>query len=551
MARRLPSSPPVLPGFSYVTVLGSGGFADVFLYEQDMPRRQVAVKVMLAEIATDRLRAMFRAEADLMAQLSAHPSVLTVHQASVAADGRPYLVMELCSSSLSDRYRREPLGVAEVLRVGIRIASAVETAHRAGVLHRDIKPANILTTAFGHPVLSDFGIASTLEDAATTDAVGLSIPWSAPEVLADESPGTVRSEVWSLAATVYSLLAGRSPFEVPGGQNAPADLVARIQRARPLPTGRADVPERLELVLRRSMSRQPEARPGSALAFVRELQAVEAELQLAQTPLEVASEEWASAVAAGVEEDDDPTRVRGIVHVDPGAAGARAAVRRVRRKATSTASAPRGRAGAEAGAVAGARPAGAASARAASARAAAARSASARGTGPSVASEPVRAGSASTSLGRSGSGPVGASGSGRPPAPGPRSFLARHRVALLAAASGAVVASALVGVLLGGSGGGTGARDIPVVGAIEASATADGVLFSWDDPGLGADDAYQVVRDGGLPSTQRDTSFRVTSGAAGAASATGAGDRACVTVTVTRDGIAGRPSTEKCAELPR
>lgn len=321
MARRLPSSPPVLPGFTYVTVLGSGGFADVFLYEQDMPRRQVAVKVMLAEIVTDRLRAMFRAEADLMAQLSAHPSVLTVHQASVAADGRPYLVMELCSSSLSDRYRREPLGVAEVLRVGIRIASAVETAHRAGVLHRDIKPANILTTAFGHPVLSDFGIASTLEDAAATDAVGLSIPWSAPEVLADESPGTVRSEVWSIAATVYSLLAGRSPFEVPGGQNAPADLVARIQRARPLPTGRADVPERLELVLRRAMSRQPSARPESALAFVRELQAVEAELRLAQTPLEVASEEWASAVAAAVDEDDDPTRVRGIAQVDPGTTG--------------------------------------------------------------------------------------------------------------------------------------------------------------------------------------------------------------------------------------
>ncbi|WP_316317307.1 serine/threonine-protein kinase, partial [Clavibacter michiganensis] len=387
MARRLPSSPPVLPGFTYVTVLGSGGFADVFLYEQDMPRRQVAVKVMLAEIVTERLRAMFRAEADLMAQLSAHPSVLTVHQASVAADGRPYLVMELCSSSLSDRYRREPLGVAEVLRVGIRIASAVETAHRAGVLHRDIKPANILTTAFGHPVLSDFGIASTLEDAAATDAVGLSIPWSAPEVLADESPGTVRSEVWSLAATVYSLLAGRSPFEVPGGQNAPADLVARIQRARPLPTGRADVPERLELVLRRAMSRQPEARPESALAFVRELQSVEAELRLAQTPLEVASEEWASAVAAGVDEDDDPTRVRGIAQVDPGTTGpggarGTAGVRRARRKAAPAAS--RQTAGA------------------------------ARPGVPATASDQVRAGSASTSLGRSGSGPVGLSTPVRP-----------------------------------------------------------------------------------------------------------------------------------------
>ncbi|MDQ0745577.1 tRNA A-37 threonylcarbamoyl transferase component Bud32 [Clavibacter sp. B3I6] len=517
MARRLPSSPPVLPGFTYVTVLGSGGFADVFLYEQDMPRRQVAVKVMLAEIVTERLRAMFRAEADLMAQLSAHPSVLTVHQASVASDGRPYLVMELCSSSLSDRYRREPLGVAEALRVGIRIASAVETAHRAGVLHRDIKPANILTTAFGHPVLSDFGIASTLEDAAATDAVGLSIPWSAPEVLAEESPGTVRSEVWSLAATVYSLLAGRSPFEVPGGQNAPADLVARIQRARPLPTGRADVPERLELVLRRSMSRQPEARPESALAFVRELQAVEAELHLAQTPLEVASEEWASAVAAVPDEDEDPTRVRGIVQVDPGA-GPRGA-RRVRRRAAATAArvtdpgAARGVGGSGAGA---------------------------------VASEPVRVGSASTSFGRSGSGPVGVSTPGRAAAPPPRSFLARHRIALGAAAAGAVAACVLVGVLLGASrGGGTDPRDIPVVGEIRASATADGVLFSWADPGLDADDAYQVVRDGGLPSTQRDTSFRVATGAAGTS------DRACVQVTVTRDGIAGEPSTEKCAELPR
>jgi tRNA A-37 threonylcarbamoyl transferase component Bud32 len=529
MARRLPSTPPVLPGFTYVTVLGSGGFADVFLYEQDMPRRQVAVKVMLAEIVTERLRAMFRAEADLMAQLSAHPSVLTVHQASVAADGRPYLVMELCSSSLSDRYRREPLGVAEVLRVGIRIASAVETAHRAGVLHRDIKPANILTTAFGHPVLSDFGIASTLEDAAATDAVGLSIPWSAPEVLADQSPGTVRSEVWSLAATVYSLLAGRSPFEVPGGQNAPADLVARIQRARPLPTGRPDVPERLELVLRRAMSREPSARPESALAFVRELQAVEAELRLAQTPLEVASEEWASAVAAGAGDDDDPTRVRGIVQVDPGTTGPRGA-RRVRRKATAT------------------------GARVADPGARAARGGIPAPGAAATASDPVRAGSASTSLGRSGSGPVGASTPGRGPTIAPRSFLARHRVAVAAAAAGAVVASVLVGVLLGGSRGGTDPRDIPVVGEIRASTAADGVLFTWGDPGLDADDAYQVVRDGGLPSTQRDTSFRVTTGAtgaAGAAGSAGAGDRACIRVTVTRDGIAGAASTEKCAELPR
>src|SRR5205085_7981909 len=133
MARRLPSQPPVLPGFSYVHVLGSGGFADVFLYEQNMPRRQVAVKVMLSEVVNDQVRQMFQAEANLMAQLTTHPSILTVYQASVSSDGRPYLVMDLCSAVLSERYRKDQLPVAEVLHIGIKIASAIETAHRAGV----------------------------------------------------------------------------------------------------------------------------------------------------------------------------------------------------------------------------------------------------------------------------------------------------------------------------------------------------------------------------------------------------------------------------------
>ena len=309
MARRLPSQPPVLPGFSYVHVLGSGGFADVFLYEQNMPRRQVAVKVMLSEVVNDHVRQMFQAEANLMAQLSAHPSILTVYQASVSSDGRPYLVMELCSPSLSERYRREPIPVPEVLRIAIKIGSAVETAHRAGVLHRDIKPSNILLTAYGHPVLSDFGIASTLTGQPETESVGLSILWSAPEVLLDETPGTVASEVWALAATVYSLLAGRSPFEVPGGQNASSDLMNRIARARPQPIGRPDVPASLEAVLRRGMSRRPEQRPGGALELVRELQLVEAELGLPQTAAEIAMDDWALGTVADQEER---TRLRPV-----------------------------------------------------------------------------------------------------------------------------------------------------------------------------------------------------------------------------------------------
>jgi serine/threonine protein kinase len=325
----------VLPGFSYVHVLGSGGFADVFLYEQNMPRRQVAVKVMLSEVVNDQVRQMFQAEANLMAQLSAHPSILTVYQASVSSDGRPYLVMELCSASLSERYRREPIPVPEVLRIAIKIGSAVETAHRAGVLHRDIKPSNILQTAYGHPVLSDFGIASTLGGQKDENSVGLSIPWSAPEVLLDETPGSIASEVWSLAATAYSLLAGRSPFEVPGGANSSSDLMGRIARAKPQPIGRPDVPASLEAVLRKAMSRRPEQRPSSALELVRELQLVEAELGLPQTAAEIAMDDWALGTVADQEER---TRLR---PVSTGSAPSQAGRRR-RRAAVAESYAPVG-----------------------------------------------------------------------------------------------------------------------------------------------------------------------------------------------------------------
>ncbi|WP_353827436.1 serine/threonine-protein kinase [Agromyces sp. SYSU T0242] len=314
MTRRLPSTPPNLPGFSFIRVLGSGGFADVFLYEQNMPRRLVAVKVLLAEVVNDEVRQMFQAEANLMAQLSSHPSILTVYQASVAADGRPYLVMEYCSATLGQRYRAVQLPLAEVLSIGVRIASAIETAHRQGVLHRDIKPSNILTTAYGHPVLADFGIAATLGQAEASDAVGLSVPWSAPEVLLDEVAGTVASEVWSLGATVYSLLAGRSPFEVPGGDNGTVALVGRIEKARVVPTGRPDVPRSLEAVLARAMSRRPADRQSSALEFIRDLQAVEEELSLPQTPLEVAMDDWALATAVDL---DERTRIGAGTTVRP------------------------------------------------------------------------------------------------------------------------------------------------------------------------------------------------------------------------------------------
>ncbi|AYG03017.1 serine/threonine-protein kinase [Gryllotalpicola protaetiae] len=313
MAHRPPSQPPVLSGYDYRFPLGTGGFADVFLYEQDMPRRSVAVKVLLSNLVDSDVLRMFNAEADVMAKLSPHPSILTVHAASISADGRPYLVMEYCPSPL---IRRDENGISErvavdrALHVAIKMASALETAHRAGVLHRDIKPSNILLTAFGAPVLGDFGIATSLASSHHEDVFAMSVPWSAPEVLNETTTGTVQSEVWSLAATVYTLLAGHAPFEKPDrSENSRAKQRMRIIRERPR-TLPADIPDQVQRILMRAMSKSPEARQQSMLALARELQQAQTDLGLPITPLELAVDEWAPQSRP---EDFGNTRVRGAV----------------------------------------------------------------------------------------------------------------------------------------------------------------------------------------------------------------------------------------------
>lgn len=325
--RREASAPPRLPGYTYVRLLGLGGFADVFLYEQQLPRRPVAVKVLLADGIDDATRVAFETEADITAQLSYHPSIVTVLHAGLAPDGRPYLVMEYCSRpSLGSRYRTERIGVAEVLRDGVRLASAVETAHRAGILHRDIKPANVLVNDLGWPALTDFGIAATIGGGA--GAVGVSIPWSPPELIAEHPHGDERSDVYSLAATLYSALAGRSPFEIPGARNEAADLVGRIERTEPPPIARQDVGASLRATLACAMAKSPAGRYPSAAELGRALQRVEAELGLPVTPLVL---DDARAVAA--HDDlaptvlpDDATRVRGVRTAAPVAGSAAAPV---------------------------------------------------------------------------------------------------------------------------------------------------------------------------------------------------------------------------------
>lgn len=315
-AKRPPAPPPNIGGFRYISLLGSGGFSDVYLYEQDRPRRKVAVKVLLSGLKTERARKSFESEANLMAQLSSHPYIVTIYEAEITEDGHSYLAMEYCSRpSLDVRYRRSRLGVDEVLALGIQVSSAVETAHRAGIVHRDIKPANILTTDYNRPALTDFGISGTTD--MLDDDAGMSIPWSAPEAFAGGSPDGFAMDVWSLGATLYTLLAGRSPFVRPGADNSQKELISRIAKAPLPPLNRADMPASLELVLSTAMAKNPGSRLPSAHSFALALQRVQTELGLSVTPFEVMDESGSLEADEEIEEGGDATRVRQVVSIDP------------------------------------------------------------------------------------------------------------------------------------------------------------------------------------------------------------------------------------------
>jgi hypothetical protein len=224
--------------------------------------RLVAVKVYQRELDEGGRRRFLR-EAAAAGRLSDHPGIVSVYDAGVLSDDRPYLIMELCpGGSLSQWLTPDNRpSEDEVRRIGVRIADALDAAHASRVLHRDIKPANILIDSQGDPRLADFGLAAVAgAEESVAEALPATPAYAPPEAFAMQ-PATEASDVYSLAATLYALLAGHPPRSV-GFSPVTFDEMAGIAQRPigPLP----GVNGHLMDALLTALSTDPTARPTAA-----------------------------------------------------------------------------------------------------------------------------------------------------------------------------------------------------------------------------------------------------------------------------------------------
>ncbi len=275
--RRVPTPPPspvAGPGdlagrrlagrYRLTRPIAAGGMARVWEAEDEVLTRPVAVKVLHPHLAADAsFVARFRAEAIAAARL-AHPAIVSVYD-TWSGDGLEAIVMELVRGTtlrreLDERGRLPP---SEAVAVAAAIATALDTAHRAGTVHRDIKPANVLLSEDGRVLVTDFGIAKATESAdLTTERQMLgTAKYLAPEQV-EGTPVDGRTDLYALGVVLYEMVCGQPPFLA---ESEAATALARLSRAPEPPSSHEPgLPPPLEAVIMRCLARRPAERFASA-----------------------------------------------------------------------------------------------------------------------------------------------------------------------------------------------------------------------------------------------------------------------------------------------
>jgi serine/threonine-protein kinase len=255
--------------------LGHGAMATVYLARDLKLNRQVAVKVLIADLSFALGPERFRREIDLATHLS-HPHILPIYESGEAAGELYYVMPYVAGESLRGRLNRErQLPVDEALRITCEVASALDHSHRHGIIHRDIKPENILLED-GQALVADFGIARAVtaigEEKLTSTGVSLGTPtYMSPEQGMADPNLDGRSDIYALGCVLYEMLVGQPPFT---GRTTQA-LIARhsLDQVPSLSVVRSTIPEDVEEAVLKSLEKVPADRFSTAAEFATALKA--------------------------------------------------------------------------------------------------------------------------------------------------------------------------------------------------------------------------------------------------------------------------------------
>jgi serine/threonine-protein kinase len=257
--------PTTIGRFKVLGELGRGAMGVVYLAEDPVLKRGVAIKVVRGDAATQEdALARFQKEAEISAKL-AHPGVVMVFDVGEAPGVGPFMAMELVEGEpLSEELARGPMKPQRAALLLVQGVHALEAAHAAGITHRDIKPENFMVSRAGSLKLMDFGIARRGQGALTTSSLMCTPSFAAPELLEHRPPGEA-SDRWAFAATAFNCITGDLPFR----SGSLSGLLYQIAHEPPiLPP---DLEPGLAGVFTKAFQKRPEDRHPDLRTFYREL----------------------------------------------------------------------------------------------------------------------------------------------------------------------------------------------------------------------------------------------------------------------------------------
>jgi serine/threonine-protein kinase PknK len=310
----VPEHLPVIAGYSQLRLIGRGGSATVYRAHQERLERDVAIKVLRPASIDDRTRELFDAERRLLGQLPKHQNIVTMFDSGFSDQGDPFLVMELCpSGSVAGLVKAEgPLSLELVARVGLRVATALDFAHRRNMIHRDVKPENILISDLGEPVLSDFGIASVLDQDGTTTDRAFSPHHVAPEVLRGVTPAR-SGDLYALGSSIFTLLVGHAPHQQFAGERLQIHQVLLRVSDLSYPIGipsTIDAPKELRQLVKSLLSKDPLRRTSQAIEAVEAFRQVEIDLGTDRREVPLPRNRWQRCIASDANVGRVATSVR-------------------------------------------------------------------------------------------------------------------------------------------------------------------------------------------------------------------------------------------------